>query len=114
METLDLVKENIKRWNLTRNNKNAISYLTSGSGFLITAEDFKNWSPLDPEFINCYLAIDEKNNFKIYLADNITDKNQEYLLGKNLFEKDFQEYFDESFLNQKGTINSNLTIVKPK
>ncbi|MEO2059750.1 MAG: hypothetical protein ABGW76_06690 [Mesonia sp.] len=109
METLDLVKENINRWNLTRNNKNAISYLTSGSGFLITAEDFKNWSHLDPEFINCYLAIDKMNNFKIYLADNITDENQEYLLGKNLFEKGFQEYFDESFLNQKGTINSNLT-----
>ena len=112
MEDLKMIRENISKWNSIRNEKNAISYLSSGSGFLITAEDFENWDLLAPEFINCYLAVNGNNDFKIYLVDNLTDQEQDYKLNENIFEKNFQEYFDESFLNQKGTINSNLTPIE--
>ena len=112
MRELKDVRFNIEKWNLIRNEKFSIRYLSSGNGFLISVEDFRNWEPLNPEFINCYLAIDENEDFKIYLVDNISDENQKYQLDENLFEKDFQEYFNEPLFDFKGTINSSLTPTK--
>ena len=111
MNDLTTIKENIQNWNLNRNGKNAIKFLNSGNGFLISENDFKNWSEIKttPNNINCYLAINKNNDFVIYLVDDITDSSGNYTVGVNLFEKRFEEYFD----NLPGLSNSLLKSTLP-
>ncbi|MAN27701.1 MULTISPECIES: hypothetical protein [Mesonia] len=111
MSDLTTIKENIQNWNLNRNGKNAIKFLNSGNGFLISENDFKNWSEIKPtpNNINCYLAINKNNDFVIYLVDDITDSSGNYTVGVNLFEKRFEEYFD----NLPGLSNSLLKSTLP-
>lgn len=108
MSNLTTIKGNIQRWAEIRNEKAAINFLTSGNGFLISDKDFEHWEPHNPETINCYLGVDENKKLKIYLVDNITDEQQEYELGVNLFEKKFQEYFEELPMTPRGIIHSSL------
>lgn len=93
--TLKTVKENIDRWNTVRNQDSARALLTAGKGFSLTVNEYKHWSRNNPETIHCYLGV-AGEVAEFYLVDNLTDEQQQYTLGKNLFSKDFLNYFEES------------------
>ena len=114
MSNLTTIKENIQKWNLNRNGKNAIKFLNSGNGFSISKSDFNFWYGIKPapSNINCYLAVNEEDKFIIYLVDNVTDENEKYKTtgkDKNVFEKRFEEYFDNLPANPRPfLLKSNL------
>jgi len=93
--TVKDIQRNIESWNNLRNTKTAISYLTSGNGFLITEREFGRWEENNPEQLHCYLGVDADNHLNIYLVDNVTDERQNYVVGENLIIKDFIPYFNE-------------------
>ncbi|MBW2961906.1 hypothetical protein [Mesonia aestuariivivens] len=108
MDKLDVIKANIQRWNTIRNSEKSINYLTSGCGFSISLKDFNNWNYHKPEFINCYLAIDEKDKFQLFLVDNLSDQKQNYSDG-NLIVKDFEKFFPQNPKSNGHLINASLT-----
>ncbi len=87
------IKGNINTWNEVRNTNMALNFLTSGYGFVIELEDYQNWKKNSPDSIHCYFGVSEFE-LKFYLVDNVTDKNQSYELGVNLFEKEFTRSFN--------------------
>ncbi len=108
MLNIEIIKENIQNWTDARNQTSAINFLTSGNGFVITLHDYNNWEEIQPDTINCYLAINEDNKLVVYLVDNITDEEENYSIGENLFEKNFEEYFDNLPDNTSSPLRTNL------
>ncbi|WP_109302500.1 hypothetical protein [Aquimarina sp. AU474] len=87
------IKANINTWNELRNTNIALNFLTSGYGFAIEHEDYINWKKNSPDSIHCYFGVDEFE-LKFYVIDNVSDTNQSYELGVNLFEKEFTRSFN--------------------
>lgn len=93
--TLRNIKENIERWNTVRNQDSALALLTAGKGFSLTTNEFKQWSRNNPEKIHCYLGLNA-NALEFYLVDNLSDEQERYTVGENLFSKYFLNHFEKS------------------
>lgn len=85
---IDKIRLSIDYWNQIRSTDVALSFLTSGYGFTLEYEDFKNWETQNPENLHCYLGIRDLN-LEFYLVDDVTDRKQNYVMGKTLVRKDF-------------------------
>lgn len=99
--SLQSIRSNITAWDGLRNNKVAISFLTSGFGFCIKKSDFQSWLDLkpntNPSFIHCYLGINGLE-LEFYLVDDVSDTAEQYLLGQSLFVKEFVRRIDPNSL----------------
>jgi hypothetical protein len=88
MTPLQQIKDDIADWNVVRTNPSTIELLTTGYGFTISKQEYLNWLQLDPAQVYCYLAIHE-GSLHFYLTDSVTDSEQTFIIGENLFRKAF-------------------------
>lgn len=93
--TLKTIKGNIERWNAVRNQESACTLLTAGKGFSLTRAEFEHWFKTNPTTIHCYLGV-ASEAVEFYMVDNLTDEQQQYKLGENLFCKEFLNYFEKN------------------
>ncbi|GLB48573.1 hypothetical protein [Neptunitalea lumnitzerae] len=94
--TLEDIKQHISQWNEVRTTNQALPLLTQGISFSITEDQFLIWEALQPETLNCYLAVEDSKIF-FYITDSVTDKNESYTPGTNLIKKNlFREVSEET------------------
>ena len=88
------IKAAIAKWGEINDTVLGLDFLTSGIGFTITREEYKEWESLESSYneeinsIHLYLGI-WGTKFIFFLVDSLSDQRSEYESGKNLFVKDF-------------------------
>ncbi|WP_375560885.1 hypothetical protein ACE193_24835 [Bernardetia sp. OM2101] len=95
------VKLAIAKWGQINNTALGLDYLTSGTGFEISREEYNKWlqvqkynqKPIDS--IHVYLGI-WGMQFVFILVDSISDENENYKIDENLFIKSFVPNLDIS------------------
>ncbi len=99
------IKENIKKWNQIKKIDIAISFLTSGTGFTISRENYNVWKGIIGEedsnsTLNCYFGVDEFE-MEVYLIDSISDRDKNYS-DENLIEKELIKSIETITQNHKS------------
>ncbi|WP_338791994.1 hypothetical protein [Bernardetia sp. MNP-M8] len=95
------VKLAIAKWGQINNTTLGLDYLTSGTGFEISREEYNKWLQIQKDTqktidsIHVYLGI-WGMQFVFFLVDSVSDENENYEIGENLFMKSFVPSLDFS------------------